>query len=505
MSIETELKLRIAPEHLTRLRRHALLRKHQLGAPVTHRLYNVYYDTPGLDLHHNEMALRLRRVNGQWLQTLKGGGSVKAGLHQRHEWEVPVPSEKLDFSGLDEAVWDAHLTPEIRKNLAPLFITDFYRTSRHLDWQGATIEVCLDHGEVKAGELCTPICELELELKSGHPQQLFELALRLLEIVPFELESVSKAEQGFRLLAGFAAMPVKGIVPKLSESDSLTDSLQSLIWSCLQHFQGNLGGVTGKDVEYLHQMRVALRRLRVVLRMAEKLHADNELASMREALALLGSNLGRIREWDVFIAQTLKPALDLIEGNAGRQGMQALLALSGQQRTACYTEFLGAVQARELQRFLLRVSIWMNGPYWQQAAQHAPNTLVFSTKRLRQLARRFAKSGQNLHTLDATQLHALRIQTKKLRYSGEFFASLYDSRKVKNYLNVLSEVQELLGKMNDMTVARQLLDELARSLPLHRQVVAFIKGGTYEEFNLKFKLLKKSIQKIDKQPGFWEA
>jgi len=89
------------------------------------------------------MALRLRRVGGRWLQTLKGGGQILAGLHQRFEWEVPVPSAQLDFSGLDEAVWGEHLPAALRENLKPVFITDFYRSSRLLDWQGAIIEVCL--------------------------------------------------------------------------------------------------------------------------------------------------------------------------------------------------------------------------------------------------------------------------------------------------------------------------------------------------------------------------
>ncbi|MBW8078498.1 MAG: CYTH domain-containing protein, partial [Gallionella sp.] len=74
MALETELKLRITPQHLARLRRHVLLKSHQLARPVARRLYNVYFDTPELDLHRSGMALRLRRSGAQWLQTLKGGG-----------------------------------------------------------------------------------------------------------------------------------------------------------------------------------------------------------------------------------------------------------------------------------------------------------------------------------------------------------------------------------------------------------------------------------------------
>lgn len=503
MAIETELKLRINPEQLARLKRHALFKTHQITVPETRRLHNIYYDTPTLDLHKSKMALRLRRVKGLWQQTLKGGGQVLAGLHQRNEWEVPVPSAKLDFTNLDQDVWDEHLPPSWRESLQPVFVTDFYRSSRLLNWQGAIIEVCMDHGEVKTSEYSTPICEVELELKSGEPQQLFELAQAILEVVPFELEVVSKAEQGFRLLAGYIAQPVKGIVPKLAKSDRLTDGLQTLIWSCLLHFQGNLrGAMAGTDAEYLHQMRVALRRLRVVLRMSEKIRADETLVTLREDLASLGVTLGRIREWDVFLAQTVEPARCAIEGKAGQQSMQALLEASMQYRADCQAAL--CCDARELQGLMLRFAIWMNGSYWHQAEQHAPETRDFSTKRLHQLARRYARAGLDLRRLDAQQLHALRIHTKKLRYSAEFFAALYDTRKAKTYLGALNEVQELLGIINDIAVADRLLDDLAINLPAHSEVILFIKSRLNKDLSINFKKLHKAIQHLNKQQAFWE-
>src|SRR5574340_1004719 len=361
MAVETELKLRIAPQQLARLKRHPLLGKHQVTRPVTRRLYNIYFDTPRLELRESGMALRLRRAGRQWLQTLKGGGSVQAGLHRRDEWEIPVSRAALDFSSPQTAEWEEHLPPRLRKKLQPVFVTDFSRTSRMLDWQGAQIELCMDHGEVRTEQRSTPICELELELKSGEPAQLFELALALLEIVPLELEPVSKAEQGYRLLTGYADKPVKGVAPTLAKTATLAEALQTLIWSCLLHLQGNLrGAMSSDDAEYLHQMRVALRRLRVVLRMVEKFRADETLSALSGDIAALCVALGRAREWDVFIAETMQPMCARMAGHAG---LQALLAASERQRAVCYADLRGVQQARELQRLLLRFALWMNGAY----------------------------------------------------------------------------------------------------------------------------------------------
>lgn len=496
MSIETELKLRMTPEHLAKLRRHALFREYQITAPVLRRLYNVYYDTPKLQLQKNRMALRLRRDNGVWLQTLKGGGQIKGGLHQRHEWEVPVPSATLDFSSLDEEVWGEHLPEAIRGELAPVFITDFNRSSRLLEWQGAVIEVCMDHGMVKTEQRSSPVCEVELELKSGSARQLFALAQALLDIVPFELEVVSKAELGFRLLSGYIEQPLKVEVPKLVKSDRLTDGLQTLIWFCLQHLQGNLrGAMEGIEPEYLHQMRIALRRLRVVLRMAWEIRRDEELAALRHELSQLGTMLGAIREWDVFIAE-------IAALSAQRAGLQELLAASEGLRDECSAALHS--QARKLQHLILRFSIWMTGPYWQQAEQGTPSTRDFATRHLTQLYRRYTRASLRRHGIDSECLHELRIDAKKLRYSSEFFAALCNAKKSKSFIAALGEVQETLGQINDVFVAHRLLEELAGKLPEQKALVNSLKCDMDHEISLKIKSLNKCAQKFDKYRAFWE-
>jgi len=512
MAVETELKLRIAPEQLARLKRHALLKTYSITRPTTRRLQNIYYDTPKLDLHQSEMALRLRHAGRQWLQTLKGGGSVQAGLHRRNEWEVPVNRAALDFSATQEVEWDEHLRPSLRKKLHPVFVTDFSRNSRMLDFQGAQIELCMDQGEVRTEQHSMPICELELELKSGEPQQLFELALAILDIVPFELETVSKAENGYRLLSGFTGHPVKGVAPKIADADTLADVLEKLIWSCLQHFQGNLSGAMGHgamasdDAEYLHQMRVALRRLRVVLRMAEKVLADQHLAGLYKDVSDLCVALGRIREWDVFIAGMLQPMCARMAGHAG---LQALLAASEQQHAACYATLRGTARARELQRLLLRFAIWMNGDYWLHAGWQQAEVLSardFATRRLRKLAKRFALSGQQMDTAGAAQLHALRIIAKKLRYSAEFFADLYDRKKAGTFLATLSEVQDVLGQINDVAVAHRLLDGLAADagLAAHQESITLSRGWIAHDLSHQLDVLRKTIQRFNKQDAFWE-
>ncbi len=505
MTVETELKLRIAPDQFERLKRHRLFKQFQITPPVTQRLHNIYFDTPDLALHVNRTALRLRRVGGEWLQTLKGGGSIKAGLHQRNEWELPSLSGKLDYSLLEETVQQTFLPPSLFEKLEPVFVTDFYRTSRLLDWQGTKIEVCMDRGTVKTKHLSQPICELELELKSGDPLHLFEFALEILEIVPFELEAVSKAEQGFRLMSGHVDLPAKAIEPVIDENEKLTDVLQALLWSCMQHLQQNLRGASeSQDAEFLHQMRVALRRMRVVLRMAENILSDDTLSLLRQDIAILGSKLGEMREWDVFIDGVAQP---LCSAYPSEDGLAALLAIAEQQRAGCGAALRAELHTRDLQRVMLRFSIWMNGNYWAEAEQVKDIAVrKFSGKLLRRLHKRFQRAASLLESLDSARLHQLRIIAKKLRYSTEFFASLYPGKKTALYSNALSELQDLLGQNNDFVIAHHLLAHLASlpALSCHPESIKLAGKWLDKHCSIKFGKLEKAVAYINDKSIFWE-
>lgn len=499
MAVETELKLRIAPEQLARLKRHPLLKALATTRASTHKLHNIYYDTPKLELHQSAMALRLRRVGRQWLQTLKGGGAVQAGLHQRNEWETPVSGEALDFAVL-EAGGGKRLPHAVRKKLQPLFVTDFSRTTRMLNFGGAEIELSMDSGEIRAGKASRPISELELELKSGEPSQLFKLALALLDIVPLELEHASKAEYGYRLFADAKPVVAKASMPDLARCPDVPCALQAMIWSCLFHLQANVPGAVHKlDEEYLHQVRVALRRLRVVLGMAKIFRADDELAVLNEQMANLSVELGRSREWDVFVTQTLAAIRARLPEHAG---LRHVLGASEELREQHHARVRGALQSQDYQRLLLRFGAWMHGGYWREPTADAGLSLPqFAAQILEKRSKQVSRRSKNLAGADAGQLHALRIACKKLRYSAELLASLYAGAKARRYLSALSPLQDILGLLNDIAVARRLLDELD-SKERH-DTLALIRGWMEHDYVEQVAALGKAWKRFAGQKAFW--
>ena len=494
MAIETELKLHILPQHLLKLKRHPWLRALSTDRARTLKLYSIYYDTTDLELRKRAMALRLRRVGKQYLQTLKGGGQVSAGLHQRNEWETPVLSEQLDFEALKAC--GGELPHGVRNRLQPVFVTDFSRNLRVLEFEGAQIELCMDSGEIRAGQSSCPISELELELKSGSPLQLFKLALALLDIVPLEVEHTSKAEYGYLLFSASKPSAIKGKFPALKKSQSVIGALHSLIGACLAHIQSNVPGALLKlDEEYLHQVRVGLRRLRVVLAIAQRLHPDAELTALRGQVAKLCIELGRSREWDVFVTQTLAPICTRLPEH---EGLREVLSVSEQARQNQHLGMDNSLTAPDFQRMLLRLGAWMQSIQLNATGITLEN---FAIQVLKKRSKLVAKQGSALAGEDAAQLHALRIACKKLRYSIEMFGCLFAESKVKEYEISLAKLQDILGILNDIAVAHRLLNELEEAK--RHDTLALVRGWMEHDYAERVAEFDKAWSRFLAQKEFW--
>jgi inorganic triphosphatase YgiF len=494
MAIETELKLHISPEHLLKLKRHPFIRTLSAERARTLKLYSIYYDTAGLELHRRGMALRLRRVGRQWLQTLKGGGQVSAGLHQRNEWEMQVPSEQLDFAALKDC--GGELPGGVCNRLQPVFVTDFTRNVRLLRYEGAEIELCMDSGEIRAGQSSCPISELEFELKSGQPQQLFKLAQAMLDVVPLQVEHTSKADYGYLLFSAARPSVSKAGFPPLKKSQSIASAMQAMIASCLAHVQSNVPGALLKlDEEYLHQVRVGLRRLRVVLSIALRMHPDAELSALRAQVAKLCVELGRSREWDVFVTQTLAPICTRLPEH---EGLREVLSVSERARRKQHAGMESSLASQDFQRMLLRFGTWMYGEHMDESGI----TLTqFARQTLERRSRQVLKHGKVLAGEDVAQLHALRIACKKLRYSIDMFGSLFGASRSKPYVAALASLQDILGTLNDIAVAHRLLNELDNAA--RHDTLALVRGWMEHDYTERVTEFRKAWKRFIAQREFW--
>ncbi len=481
MSQEIEIKLSVPEEHALRL--WEVLARHPHDKPVTHRLFSAYYDTPERALKTAGAALRLRRECGRWIQTVKSDGQAAGGLHRRAEHEVELAAQLPSFPAIAEAGFgDLVADRRLRESLTVAFTTEFNRTSTLLrPAAGKVVEVSLDRGVIAAGDRREPICEIELELKSGTPQCLFDLALEIASALPVRLDNRSKAESGYALAANSKPAPVKAAPAALTAQMTVEEAFVALVSQCLAHMQANEDGLLrGRDPEYLHQARVGLRRLRSVFRVFGAAMPREPFAAPLEQLKALGQTLGAARDWDVFVTEMLMRSAREVTDHPGiadlRKRAQAARRRTGQAAR-------NAVAAPAYTGTLLRLSATLNAGSWRDDGAYAAAALPqFAAAAMAHQHSRVVKRGRRIEQLAFQDLHRLRIAVKRLRYIAEFFLPLAP-KKARNYVRTLSELQDLLGKLNDNAVAWRLLDALGaeKSSPSFQQAVGYIRGWSAAE------------------------
>ncbi|SER39295.1 CYTH domain-containing protein [Nitrosomonas sp. Nm51] len=208
MPTEIELKLRFPQQFAVQIKQLPFLKIFSSTKPIQQNLYSVYYDTPDFILKKNRIALRLRKTDEHWTQTIKSGGTIHDGLHQHHECEYTISGDRPDFSKLSNQKLRYFFSDRtLRQLLRPVFATDFIRTVYLLKpAKGFRLELCIDEGRIITKRLHTDIsesiCEIELELKSGNITQLFQFSKALQKNSPCPLipDNKNKAMRGYALL-----------------------------------------------------------------------------------------------------------------------------------------------------------------------------------------------------------------------------------------------------------------------------------------------------------------
>jgi inorganic triphosphatase YgiF len=285
MAQELELKFEIAPRDAQRLARDPLL----AWAPVSQEdQTSVYFDTPKGKLRKAGYTLRLRRSGRKITQTVKASGP-DAGLFDRDECECAVRSMRPDFRAAKKTPMGPLLKGRTQAKLRAVAKMRIERTIWPVDDGHSLIEVTTDIGRVEGGECEARVSELELELRRGSELDLFKLAEKLSRHYPLRIGVLSKADRAFALAAGKMARPWKAPRIDLAAGMTVADGFTVIAMSCLKHFRLNEElMVEARDVEALHQMRVAIRRLRSAFDLfAPILEDDDDYERLKKELRTL--------------------------------------------------------------------------------------------------------------------------------------------------------------------------------------------------------------------------
>lgn len=498
--METELKLKVHAADMERLRSHPTLQGDLPDGRTEHHLVDTYYDTPELDLWKHGLTLRVRKDNDVWIQTAKTASSASSALHQRGEWESTLDNAQPRPDVLVRQMKQARLvkllsSPDVLKHLIPIFQNTTHRTTWNIALStGEQLECALDTGDITCGSHHASISELEFELKKGSPSCLFALALALQNDVPLEIANGSKASLGYALLENAPIEARKAKVVRLTRKMTLEDAFQGIGLNCLQQIETNVPGVLKQDVESLHQMRVGLRRLRALINMFEELIAIPE--QLQESVDWLASQLGVTRDWDVFASSTIDAIPDI--------DTAALRAASLSKAVELHRQVAQSLRAPRFTRVILELNGWIRGRQWRTdglLSKKSPlreKAIDAAKPLLRQAEKRLLKRIGGLKTDEAPARHRTRIAAKKARYAAEFFSELLPQKRIANYIEHLSKLQDRLGGLNDIAVADRLLAQLSGSSAQVARQAAYVRGYLAAKAEVEAKNLAKPLAGIAK-------
>jgi inorganic triphosphatase YgiF len=483
LAIETELKLAVTPPQMHALIRQNWMKQFAVAAPATHHMTARYFDTRDDALHKYGVALRVRQEGSTWIQTLKMEGGPGGAL-ARHEWEATLPGPAPDLgSARHEGDVPARLASLLRdidrgNALQEKFVVQVKRMTWQLRFGDAQVEMAGDEGTIASAESTAPISEIELELKSGGMAALYALATELAAHVPVQVTDRSKAERGYALCLGLAEGPRKAGAIALTQDLSIDAGIHAILASCLHHAQANARGVIDTDdPEYLHQMRVGLRRFRCAI----KLFGPWTIlpASVQDELAWLSTVLGNARDNDVFVHATL-PAMmaDVPAESTLSQLAERASAVAGERRILVRK----ALQSKRYGQVMLSLFGWADCMGWHEGADEARLASLrkplsgFARKAVARGHAKIEKRGQALHRNDTAALHRLRIACKQNRYAVEFFRELASDKRAGAYIKALTSLQDTLGLRNDVAVAMTLLHDLEQAAPELTPATSFARG-----------------------------
>ncbi len=212
------------------------------------------------------------------------------------------------------------------------------------------------------------------------------------------------------------------------------------------------------DTEFLHDLRVSVRRARSVLRELAGVHPPAPRARLRTELKWVQTVTGPLRDLDVQLLEW-----DDVAGERADE-LTPLRALLEQRRARELARVRRALRSR---RFAAALEAWRalaSSPSEEPRA--ALPIEAVAARRIRKVYRRMVRDGDRIDDASPDEdLHELRKRGKELRYLLELFGSLFPSDVVKPLVRALKDLQDVLGRFQDRSVQTEMLranaDELA--------------------------------------------
>jgi CHAD domain-containing protein len=425
-----------------------------------------YLDTENWTLYRAGIALRLRAEGHRLRLEAKSLASSEEKMLARSEWAQDAPAADPPWDALDPGPVAGLLHPLAGSHmLEQLQVRARVRNDREcFRWlRGETLLGSLTVDSVSAPP--AKFREVEIELHNGAKGALGEVR----RAVENQLGLTQSVET--KLGAALAAMGER--LPERDErayglnlADRLLDVAHKTFGRHLARlFWNEPGARLGVDAEYVHDMRVATRRLRTALEVLAEGYPDALIAELADDLRWIGRALGRVRDLDVAIAHVERLAAEATSHE--RPALQIFAQALEVRRAERRLRLVERLDSERFGAFAARARAWADaGP---PAASTVPEGAVPGFAVAPRIVARWVDAMREAHakaedTMELADLHALRIAAKKARYALEYFADIEGHGAIRRAKRIAT-LQDFLGDQRDAVSLWERMRKYARTVP----------------------------------------
>lgn len=415
----------------------------------------VFFDTRRGLLRKAGLSLHVEHRDATWTQVLLAGdGTWNRAASELRRDDVEGPEPRADLL----AEVPGFPSKAVGKPMQPMFRLDLVQQEMILPSDaGGAIDVVIEVGSLVAGKATEAVRDVVLSAGEGTTEgELCRLALALHRLEPLAVATRGPSEVG-RMLADGKQPPwfKAGTVP-LDPATTLDAGIAAILGQCFEQWMSNEDAARdGRDIEGVHQMRVAMRRLRAAfVFLAPWLEGDAAAAFDRE-VKWMARKLGAVRDLDVLLADTLAP---VSKARGKDRDLKALRRAIAAAQAHAHEELTAAMATPRYTVLVLELGGWIADHGWRPGSEADWDEPVGSATRtaLEAVYGQVLEAGGDFVSLDSEARHELRLEIKRLRYALQFVGGAFGDRAAP-WARPLSALQDGLGAANDAVVAENLI------------------------------------------------
>lgn len=231
------------------------------------------------------------------------------------------------------------------------------------------------------------------------------------------------------------------------------------------------------DTEFLHDYRVSLRKVRSVLSLCKKVCHPSGAVRLKQAVAAMMKPTNRLRDLDVYLLA--KTHYFSLVPDSLHSGLSLMFSVFAEERQRQLAQVVSLLESASYTKMMSSLVEQLNSPHLFEADPPVLESTVSFARRL--IWKRYKKVCNFARRMDADapddEIHALRIQCKKLRYAMEFFAPLFPKKAIKQRIKDLKQLQDNLGQFNDYAVQQRSLHAFLHDYSQHHANSVMLAGS----------------------------